>query len=130
MHGSPQIIALSLSNNHILVDFTSCKVAVFAVRLDTYPIPERTQVFYIGTNSSKVLGRMRRDILSQFKHLPTSGEYLHRDCYDAAKKYSKDTFIVIDKLGADFIPKLFEFKRIVDLIARKLKFFLITFQIG
>ena len=84
------------------------KVAVFAVRLDTYPIPERNQVFYIGTNSSKVLGRMRRDILSQFKHLPTSGEYLHRDCYDAAKKYSKDTFIVIDKLGADFIPKLFD----------------------
>ena len=97
------------------------KVAVFAVRLDTYPIPERNQVFYIGTNSSKVLGRMRRDILSQFKHLPTSGEYLHRDCYDAAKKYSKDTFIVIDKLGADFIPKLFEFKRIVDLVAGKLK---------
>ena len=97
------------------------KVAVFAVRLDTYPIPERNQVFYIGTNSSKVLGRMRRGILSQFKHLPTSGEYLHRDCYDAAKKYSKDTFIVIDKLGADFIPKLFEFKRIVDLIAGKLK---------
>ena len=64
---------------------------------------------------------MRRDILSQFKHLPTSGEYLHRDCYDAAKKYSKDTFIVIDKLGADFIPKLFEFKRIVDLIAGKLR---------
>ncbi len=97
------------------------KVAVFAVRLDTYPIPERNQVFYIGTNSSKVLGRMRRDILSQFKHLPASGEYLHRDCYDAAKKYSKDTFIVIDKLGADFIPKLFEFKRIVDLVAGKLK---------
>ena len=97
------------------------KIAVFAVRLDTYPIPERNQVFYIGTNSSKVLGRMRRDILSQFKHLPTSGEYLHRDCYDAAKKYSKDTFIVIDKLGADFIPKLFEFKRRIDLFAQKFR---------
>ena len=97
------------------------KVAVFAVRLDTYPIPKRNQVFYIGTNSSRVLTTIRRDILSQFKHLPTSGEYLHRDCYDAAKKYSKDTFIVIDKLGADYIPKLFEFKRIVDLIANKIK---------
>ena len=99
------------------------KVAVFAVRLDTYPIPKRNQVFYIGTNSSNVLGQMRRDILSQFKYLPTSGEYLHRDCYDASKKYSKDTFSVIDKLGASFIPKLFEFKRIVDLIAEKLKIF-------
>ena len=97
------------------------KVAVFAVRLDTYPIPKRNQVFYIGTNSSSVLTTIRRDILSKFKHLPTSGEYLHRDCYDAAKKYSKDTFIVIDKLGADYIPKLFEFKRIVDLIADKVK---------
>ena len=97
------------------------KVAVFAVRLDTYQIPKRNQVFYIGTNSSRVLTTIRRDILSQFKHLPTSGEYLHRDCYDAAKKYSKDTFIVIDKLGADYIPKLFEFKRIVDLIADKVK---------
>tara|TARA_S200000501_G_scaffold296185_1_gene282269 strand:- start:2877 stop:4574 length:1698 start_codon:yes stop_codon:yes gene_type:complete len=97
------------------------KVAVFAVRLDTYPIPKRNQVFYIGTNSSSVLTTIRRDILSKFKHLPTSGEYLHRDCYDAAKKYSKDTFIVIDKLGADYIPKLFEFKRIVDLIANKVK---------
>ena len=97
------------------------KVAVFAVRLDTYPIPKRNQVFYIGTNSSSVITTIRRDILSQFKHLPTSGEYLHRDCYDAAKKYSKDTFIVIDKLGADYIPKLFEFKRIVDLIADKVK---------
>ena len=98
------------------------KVAVFAVRLDTYPIPKRNQVFYVGTNSANVLGNMRRDILSQFKHLPTSGEYLHRDCYDASKKYSKDTFSVIEKLGPDFIPKLFEFKRIVDLIADKLKF--------
>jgi len=97
------------------------KVAVFAVRLDTYPIPKRNQVFYIGTNSSRALTTIRRDILSQFKHLPTSGEYLHRDCYDAAKKYSKDTFIVIDKLGANYIPKLFEFKRIVDLIANKVK---------
>ena len=97
------------------------KVAVFAVRLDTYPIPKRNQVFYVGTNSPRVLTTIRREILSQFKNLPTSGEYLHRDCYDAAKKYSKDTFIVIDKLGADYIPKLFEFKRIVDLIADKVK---------
>ena len=97
------------------------KVAVFAVRLDTYPKPKRNQVYYIGTNTSSVLTTIRRDILSKFKHLPTSGEYLHRDCYDAAKKYSKDTFIMIDKLGADYIPKLFEFKRIVDLIADKIK---------
>jgi D-lactate dehydrogenase len=98
------------------------KIAVFAVRLDTYPIPKRQQVFYIGTNSSYVLGKIRRDILSKFQNLPNSGEYLHRDCYDAAKKYSKDTFVAIDKMGPSFIPKLFDIKRKVDLISEKFKF--------
>ena len=98
------------------------KIAVFAVRLDTYPIPKRQQVFYVGTNCPDVLGKIRRDILSNFKHLPTSGEYLHRDCYDAAKKYSKDTFIAINKMGPSFIPKLFEFKRKVDRLSEKFKF--------
>lgn len=98
------------------------KVAVFAVRLDTYPIPKRHQVFYIGTNNPEVLWKIRRDILSNFKSLPVSGEYLHRDCYDATKKYSKDTFVVIDKMGPNFIPKLFSLKRKVDLIASKFKF--------
>lgn len=95
------------------------KIAVFAVRLDTYVSPKRTQVFYIGSNSSDTFMQIRRTILSTFKNLPTSGEYLHRDCYDAAKKYSKDTFVVIDKLGPNFIPKLFNLKRKMDLLADK-----------
>ena len=98
------------------------KIAVFAVRLDTYPIPKRHQVFYIGTNNPDILGKMRRHILSQFHHLPISGEYLHRECYDATKKYCKDTFVVIDKMGPSFIPKLFELKRKVDLLAERFKF--------
>ena len=95
------------------------KIAVFAVRLDTYVSPKRTQVFYIGSNASDTFMQIRRTILSTFKNLPTSGEYLHRDCYDAAKKYSKDTFVVIDKLGPNFIPKLFNLKRKMDLLAYK-----------
>ena len=98
------------------------KIAVFAVRLDTYPIPKRQQVFYVGTNSPYVLSKIRKEILSKFKHLPSSGEYLHRDCYDAAKKYSKDTFIAIDKMGPSFIPKLFEIKRKVDRLSDKFIF--------
>ena len=99
------------------------KIVVFAVRLDTYPKPDRNEVFYIGTNSADVLGKIRRNILSKFENLPVSGEYLHRDCYDMAKRYSKDTFIAIEKMGASYIPKLFELKRRVDLIAKKFKFF-------
>ena len=100
----------------------SGKIAVFAVRLDTYVSPKRTQVFYIGSNASDTFMQIRRTILSTFKNLPTSGEYLHRDCYDAAKKYSKDTFVVIDKLGPNFIPKLFDLKRKMDLLADKFSF--------
>lgn len=97
------------------------KVAVFAVRLDTYPIAKKKKVFYVGTNSQYVLGQIRRDVLSGFSNLPTSGEYLHRDCYDATKKYGKDTFLVIDKMGSSFIPKLFALKRKADSIAGKFK---------
>ena len=95
------------------------KVAVFAVRLDTYNTPKKNQVFYVGSNDSNVFWKLRREILSKFKTLPTSGDYLHRDCYDAAKKYSKDTFVVIEKLGTNFLPTLFELKRKVDHISKK-----------
>ncbi len=101
---------------------SSGKLVVFAVRLDTYPKPRKNKVFYLGTNNPNVFWKIRRDILSKFKNLPTLGDYLHRDCYDAAKKYSKDNFIVIEKLGTNFLPTLFELKRNVDIIATKLKF--------
>lgn len=99
------------------------KLAVFAVRLDTYRSPKENKVFYVGTNDPDVFWKIRRDILSKFKSLPTLGDYLHRDCYDAAKKYSKDTFLVIERLGTTFLPTLFELKRRVDILAKKLKFF-------
>ncbi|MDG1251013.1 MAG: D-lactate dehydrogenase [Flavobacteriaceae bacterium] len=98
------------------------KIAVFAVRLDTYISPKENKVFYLGTNDPDVFWKIRRDILSKFKTLPTLGDYLHRDCYDAAKKYSKDTFLVIERLGTTFLPTLFELKRKVDIIAKKIKF--------
>lgn len=98
------------------------KVAVFAVRVDTYPKPKDVQVFYVGTNEPDVLAKIRRDILSKFKNLPTSGEYLHRVCYDFAKKYGKDNHVVIDKIGPSFIPILFNLKRKVDFLANKFWF--------
>jgi D-lactate dehydrogenase (quinone) len=97
------------------------KLAVFAVRLDTYPI-QKQQVFYVGTNDAQVLATMRREILTQFKSLPVSGEYLHRDCYAVTKKYGKDTFWVINTFGSKFIPTLFSMKRTVDRIASNFRF--------
>lgn len=96
------------------------KIVVFAVRLDSYKKPRENKIFYLGSNDADVFWQIRRDILSSFKTLPTSGDYLHRDCYDAAKKYSKDTFIVLDKLGTNFLPTLFELKRSVDLLSKKI----------
>lgn len=101
---------------------SSGKLVVFALRLDTYPKPKNNKVFYLGTNNPDIFWKLRREILSKFKNLPTLGDYLHRDCYDAAKKYSKDNFIVIEKLGTNFLPTLFNLKRNVDIIAGKIKF--------
>ena len=98
------------------------KLAVFAVRLDTFPIPREKKVFYVGSNDPDVFWKIRRDVLSKFESLPISGEYIHRECYDATKKYGKDTFLVIDKLGSEFIPKLFALRRFTDRIARKVWF--------
>ncbi len=112
------------SDNRLLygASGSSGKVAVFAVRLDTYPKPKKNQVFYVGTNDPKVFWKIRRDILSKFETLPILGDYLHKDCYDAAKKYSKDNFIVIEKLGTKFLPTLFELKRSIDLLSKKISF--------
>lgn len=86
------------------------KLAVFAVRLDTFPAEASQQVFYIGTNQTAVLTEIRRHILGNFAHLPVAGEYLHRDMYDIAERYGKDTFLMIDKLGTDKMPMFFTMK--------------------
>jgi D-lactate dehydrogenase len=99
------------------------KIAVFAVRLDTYPAPKRKKVFYLGTNDPDHFWEIRREILQKFKNLPRLGDYLHRDCYVTAQKYSKDTFVLIERLGTNFLPFLFSSKRILDLIASKIPFF-------
>ena len=98
------------------------KVAVFAIRIDTYPIAKQKQIFYVGANDASTFAKIRRDILSRFKNLPASGEYLHRDCYDVRKQYGKDMFFVIDKFGHNTIPKLFALKRTVDRFADKFSF--------
>ncbi len=77
------------------------KLAVFAVRLDTFEAEKNQQVFYIGTNQPEVLTEIRRHILAGFENLPVAGEYMHRDIYDIAEKYGKDPFLMIDKLGTD-----------------------------
>ncbi|CAM4200574.1 MULTISPECIES: D-lactate dehydrogenase [Lelliottia] len=99
------------------------KLAVFAVRLDTFPAEKNQQVFYIGTNQPDVLTEIRRHILGEFKNLPVAGEYMHRDIYDIAERYGKDTFLMIDKLGTDKMPFFFTMKGRADAMLGKVSLF-------
>lgn len=98
------------------------KLAVFAVRLDTFAAEKNQQVFYIGTNQPAVLTEIRRHILANFDNLPVAGEYMHRDIYDIAEQYGKDTFLMIDKLGTDKMPFFFTLKGRTDAMLEKVKF--------
>jgi len=90
------------------------KLAVFAVRLDTYPTATKEQTFYVGSNSVYELALLRRQILSSFKNVPEVGEYMHRDIFDVSAKYGKDTFLSIKHLGTNALPKLFSIKGSID----------------
>lgn len=89
------------------------KLAVFAVRLDTFAT-EPSTVFYIGSNDTADLTAVRRHMLTAFDTLPIAGEYIHRDAFDIGKEYGKDIFLLIDKLGTDKVPAAFALKGKVD----------------
>ncbi|MEP3274833.1 MAG: D-lactate dehydrogenase [Stappiaceae bacterium] len=90
------------------------KLAVFAVRLDTFPDVGEEQVFYIGTNTPAVLTDLRRTMLRDFENLPEAAEYMHRDIFDIARQYGKDTFLMIELLGTDRLPAIFSLKGWLD----------------
>ncbi|GAC29400.1 D-lactate dehydrogenase [Brumicola pallidula] len=95
------------------------KLAVFAVRLDTYPVAEREQTFYIGTNNTKELAQLRKLMLSRLSNLPEVGEYMHRDTFDISQKYGKDTFLSVLHFGTDQLPRLFSIKGRIDAALNK-----------
>jgi len=96
------------------------KVVTFAVRLDTFEAEKATQVFYIGSNDPAELEDIRRHILATFKALPVAGEYMHRDAYDIAAIYGKDTFLAIQHLGTARLPAIFALKARFDAAAARL----------
>jgi len=95
------------------------KLAVFAVRTDTFAMPEKEQIFYLGTNDPKKLSKLRRDILTDFENLPEMAEYLHRTIFNITEDYGKDTFLAINYLGTKKMPQFFAIKaRIEHLLKR------------
>ena len=90
------------------------KLAVFAVRLDTFPARDDDRVYYVGTDETAALTALRRRMLGELAELPISGEYLHRDIFDVARVYGKDTLLMIHWLGTDALPFLFAMKGRID----------------
>jgi len=95
------------------------KIAVFAVRVDTFPKDEHTRVFYIGTRDPKEFTALRRRVLGNFEHMPVLGEYMHKDMFEVAAKYGKDAVLAIEYLGTKRLPCFFRFKRSFDLVASR-----------
>lgn len=89
------------------------RLAVFAVRVDTFP-QEAATVFYIGSNDPRDLAGLRRELLTAPGRLPISGEYIHRDAFDIGAKYGKDVFLLIDRFGTDKVPAAFAWKSRID----------------
>ena len=96
------------------------KLGVFAVRTDTFAVPDKEQVFYLGTNNAEKLTQLRKDILANFENLPEMAEYLHRTIFKITESYGKDTFLSINYLGTKNIPKFFAVKAKVENLLKRL----------
>ncbi|MEM6328578.1 MAG: D-lactate dehydrogenase, partial [Bacteroidota bacterium] len=98
------------------------KVAAFAVRVDTYPQPDRTQVFFLGTNDPEDFTALRRDVLTRFDDLPDKCEYMNASILDTAKRYGKDVVLSIKHLGTKRLPALYALKSRVEYLTNKVSF--------
>ena len=98
------------------------KLAVFAVRLDTFPEEKDEKLYYIGTNNPTDLTVLRRRVLTELAELPISAEYLHRDMFDIDRVYGKDTLLMIHWFGTDYLPRFFALKGRLDAHLNKMRF--------
>jgi D-lactate dehydrogenase len=90
------------------------RIAVFAVRTDSFPRAAPGTTFYIGSNDPGDLTRLRRTMLAAPGALPISAEYIHCDAFDIADHYGRDIFYAIRLLGTRRLPVLNAVKARVD----------------
>ena len=82
------------------------KLAIFAVRLDTFVAENKTAVFYIGTNQTEALNDLRRHMLANFNSYRFPASIFIVTRFDVAAKYGKDTFWVIKKFGTHLVAEV------------------------
>jgi D-lactate dehydrogenase len=97
------------------------KLAVFAIRVDTFPKDEQTRTFYVGSNDPGVLAQLRRTVLRDFGTLPVSGEYIHREAFDIASVWGKGMFLAVRWLGTDRLPWLYALRNRLAGLAERLR---------
>ena len=95
-----------------LYDASGCsgKLAVFAVRLDTFEKEKEEKTIYYSTNNAEDLTRLRKKIINEIEELPIYAEYMHNDAYSVSKKYGKDAFYLIYYLGTSCMPFFYRTK--------------------
>ena len=96
------------------------KVMVFAVRLDTFAQESNVRTYYIGSNDPAQMAEFRARFLREASRLPINAEYLHRDLFDVARRYGKDSFLIIKWLGTARLPRALALKNAVDAVFRRL----------
>jgi D-lactate dehydrogenase len=98
------------------------KLAVFAVRVDTFIKNDEEHTYYLGTNATPALQAVRRSLLEKATRLPVYAEYLHRDIFTLADDYGRDTVLLIKFLGTNWLPIFFNIKRQLDSLCRRVPF--------
>ena len=108
-----------------LYDASGCsgKLAVFAVRLDTFEKEKEERTIYYSTNNPKDLTLLRRKIINEIEELPIYAEYMHNNAYKVSKKYGKDAFYLIYYLGTSAMPFFYKTKSKLESFFKNSKFF-------
>ena len=108
-----------------LYDASGCsgKLAVFAVRLDTFEKENEEKTIYYSTNNAEDLTRLRKKIINEIEELPIYAEYMHNDAYSVSKKYGKDAFYLIYYLGTSCMPFFYKTKSKLESFFKNSKFF-------
>ncbi len=108
-----------------LYDASGCsgKLAVFAVRLDTFEKENEEKTIYYSTNNAEDLTRLRKKIINEIEELPIYAEYMHNDAYNISKKYGKDAFYLIYYLGTSCMPFFYRTKSKLESFFKNSKLF-------
>lgn len=87
------------------------KVIVFAVRVPTFPLPNKERTFIVATDRGDALADLRRALLDPGVPLPKQCEYLHRDATSLALAYGNDVTVLLQLFGAGAMPKVLRLQR-------------------